>query len=214
MLVNYIDDSAGIQLRKFVQWYVYYGIYMPRDQAHLLGLWDELGLGHDCLKQLDAKQKLLTALEDFCGPSQGRCRTLAEFQSLASYVNWALNVFPLLHPALSNLYHKIADKHEQFVTIHMNKAICTKLTWMTDHVHALPGIRILSANVWSPANLTPNFLDDEFAMVNTSSLGLGLYFPWHHLGFYCPTPSNIPTDGIFFPKALAICSAIHKLLTW
>ncbi|KAM5545972.1 hypothetical protein V8D89_000098 [Ganoderma adspersum] len=237
MLVNYVDDSAGIQLHKFVQWYLRYEIYMPRDQAHLLGLWDELGLGHDRPKQLfapriawigfevdadsshatlpsDAKQKLLTALEDFCGPSRGRRRTLAEFQSLAGYVNWALNVFPLLRPALSNLYHKIADKRERFATIYVNKAIRTELTWMSDHVRALPGIRILSTNAWSPADLTPNSLDDEFAMVDASSLGLGLYFPWHHLGFYCPTPSNIPTNGIFFPEALAICSAIHKLPAW
>ncbi|PIL32090.1 hypothetical protein GSI_06795 [Ganoderma sinense ZZ0214-1] len=237
MLVNYVDDSAGIQLRKFVEWYLRYGMYIPRDQARLLRLWDDLGLGHDRPKQEhdlrlawisfeidsrssyatlpnDARLKLLAALDDFCGPSRGRRRTLAEFQSLAGYVNWALNVFPLLRPALSNLYHKIADKHERFATIHVNKAVRTELTWMATHVRTLPGIRILSQSAWSPADLVPNSTHDEFAMVDASSIGLGLYFPWHHLGFFCPTPENIPTNGIFFPEALAICSAIHKVTAW
>ena len=89
------------------------------DQAHLLHLWDDIGLDHDYPKQectpcvaligfdvdmdsscaslpADAKTKLLAALADFCTPSNGHQCTLAEFQSLASYVNWALNVFPLL----------------------------------------------------------------------------------------------------------------------
>ncbi|PIL36254.1 hypothetical protein GSI_01916 [Ganoderma sinense ZZ0214-1] len=224
-------------LRRFVEWYLRYGMYIPRDQARLLRLWDDLGLAHDRPKQEhdlrlawigfeidanssyatlpeNARLKLLAALDDFCGPSRGRRRTLAEFQSLAGYVNWALNVFPLLRPALSNLYHKIADKHERFATIHVNKAVRTELTWMAAHVRSLPGIRILSQSVWSPADLTPNSIHDEFALVDASGIGLGLYFPWHHLGFFCPTPDNIPTNGIFFPEALAICSAIHKLTAW
>ncbi|PIL27246.1 hypothetical protein GSI_10390 [Ganoderma sinense ZZ0214-1] len=237
MLVNYMDDSVGIQLCRLVEWYLCYGMYIPRDQARLLRLWDDLGLGHDRPKQEhnlqltwigfeidapssyttlpnDARLKLLAALEDFCGPSRGRRCTLAEFQSLAGYVNWALNVFPLLRPALSNLYHKTANKHERFATIHVNKAVHTELTWMATYVRSLPGIRILSQSIWSPADLVPNSLHDEFALVDASGIGLGLYFPWHHLGFFCPTPENIPTNSIFFPEALAICSAIHKLSAW
>nr|VWP00840.1 Argininosuccinate lyase (ASAL) (EC (Arginosuccinase) [Ganoderma boninense] len=237
MLVNYVDDSAGIQLRKLVEWYFRYGMYIPRDQARLLRLWDDLGLAHDLPKQEhdlqltwigfmidvqtsyatlpnDARLKLLAALEHFCGPSRGRRRTLAEFQSLAGYVNWALNVFPLLRPALSNLYHKIADKHERYATIHVNNAVRSELTWMADHIRTLPGICILSQSAWSPADLIPNSMQDEFAMVDASSIGLGLYFPWHHFGFFAPAPKNIPTNGIFFPEALAICSAIHKLTIW
>ena len=236
-LMVYVDDNAGIQLRRLVQWYIRYGFYMPRDQVRLLTLWDDIGLDHEPPKQeyapwvvligfgidadsshaslpADAKDKLLAALADFCAPSNGRRRTLAEFQSLAGYVNWALNVFPLLRPALSTLYDKIAGKQERFAAVHVNQAIRIELSWMADHVRALPGIRILSASVWSPADLTPESLEDEFAMTDASSWGLSLYFPWHNLGFYAPLPEGVPTDGAFFPESLAICSAIHKILTW
>ncbi len=236
-LVVYVDDNAGLQLRRLVQWYLAYGMYMPKDQARLLGLWVELGLGHDRPKQeyaprvvfigfdvdsdsshatlpQDAQKKLLDALAEFCAPTHGRRRTLAEFQSLAGYVNWGLNVYPLLRPALSSLYAKISGKTDRFATIYVNKAIITELTWMANHVRNLPGIRILSASAWSPADLMPNCLHDEFAMVDASGRGLGLYFPWHHLGYYSSLPRDPPTDTIFFSEDLAICAAIHKIPVW
>jgi hypothetical protein len=42
-------------------------------------------------------------------PGGTRC-TLREFQQLAGWVNWSFNVFPLLKPALSNVYAKISGK--------------------------------------------------------------------------------------------------------
>ena len=108
----------------------------------------------------------------------------------------------------------MVGKVKCFTTIHVNQAVCTKLMWMADHVRSLPGIRILSASAWSPASLTPGSLGDEFAMTDASAWGLGLYFPWHNISFYSPTPDGIPTDGAFFPESLAICSAIHKVRAW
>ncbi|PIL35153.1 hypothetical protein GSI_02942 [Ganoderma sinense ZZ0214-1] len=236
-LVSYVDDNAGVQLCRLVQWYIAYGMYVPKDQCTLLILWDDLGLRHDRPKQIhglredyvgfevdtttshatlppDARHKLLDALEAFCAPTHGRRRTLAEFQSLAGYVNWALNVFPLLCPALSSLYAKIANKTRRFATIHVNNAIRQELSWMATHVRALPGIRILSTNVWSPADLSPGSLDDEFVMTDASGRGLGLYFPWQHLGFHATLPQDAPTGAIFFFEALAICAAIHKIPIW
>ena len=108
----------------------------------------------------------------------------------------------------------MVGKVKRFTTIHINQAVCTKLTWMADHVRSLPGICILSASAWSPASLTPGSLGDEFVMTDVSAWGLGLYFPWHNIGFYSLTPDSIPTDGTFSPKSLTICSTIHKVRAW
>jgi hypothetical protein len=43
----------------------------------------------------DARAKLLSSIADFINPlNADRRHTLREFQALASYVNWALNVYP------------------------------------------------------------------------------------------------------------------------
>jgi hypothetical protein len=38
------------------------------------------------------------------------CKTLREFQKLQGWVNWALNVFSYLHPALCESFQKIVGK--------------------------------------------------------------------------------------------------------
>ncbi|KAI0757378.1 hypothetical protein C8Q80DRAFT_1091086 [Daedaleopsis nitida] len=50
-------------------------------------------------------------------------------------------------------------------------------------------------------------------MVDASGRGLGLYFPWLHIGFYAALPSDPPSGTIFFMEALAVCSALH-LSAW
>ena len=236
-LVSYVDDNAGMQLRRLVHWYIKYSMYMPKDQGLLLVLWDDLGLAHSRPKQIhgtkedfvgfeidtttscatlppESRIKLLEALAAFCARTHGRRRTLAEFQSLAGYVNWALNVFPLLRPALSNLYSKMENKTQRLAPIYVNDAIRKDLAWMADHIRQLPGIRVLSTSVWSPADLVPGSMADEFVMTDASGCGLGLYFPWHNLGFYGTLPHDAPTEAIFFFEALAVCAAIHKIPMW
>jgi hypothetical protein len=39
-----------------------------------------------------------------------------------SYINWAINVCPLLKPALSNVYEKISGKSQMHVKIFVSKA--------------------------------------------------------------------------------------------
>lgn len=59
----------------------------------------------------------------------GKCCTLKEFQSLGGYINWSLAVFPLLKPALSALYAKIAGKTKSKLPVWVNNAICLELQW-------------------------------------------------------------------------------------
>ncbi|KAM5533019.1 hypothetical protein V8D89_013287 [Ganoderma adspersum] len=139
----YVDDSWGLTLLRYALWYARHHTYRPRDQSHLLLLWDDLGINHDPPKQLadtlltiigfliniialtaslppDSKAALLDAVQHFIDPSPSRCRTLAEFHALAGHINWAFNVYSLLKPALSNLYAKISDKDLCDAPIYVN----------------------------------------------------------------------------------------------
>ena len=236
-LLSYVDDSWGLELLRRALWYARHHMYRPEDQTRLLLLWDELGLSHDFPKQLadtalaiigflvdaisltaslpaDSKLILLDAVQRFIDPLPSRRRTLAEFRALAGHINWAFNVYPLLKPALSNLYAKIADKELRDAPLYVNNAIRADLSWFARHVERLPGVRFLAASVWTPATLDTFSPSDELAYVDASPYGLGLYFPWLHIGFYSPLPPEVPPDIIFFPEALAICSALHRLPSW
>ncbi|PIL33308.1 hypothetical protein GSI_04758 [Ganoderma sinense ZZ0214-1] len=236
-LLCYVDDSWGITLLRRALWYARHRMYRPEDQTRLLILWDDLGINHDDPKQLadilltvigflidavnltaslppDSKSLLLDAVRAFIDPNPSRRRTLAEFRALAGHINWAFNVYPLLKPALSNLYAKIADKDFQDAPVYVNKAIRADLTWFASHVERLPGVHFLAATAWSPADLDVFSPSDELAFVDASPYGLGIYFPWLHMGFYAPPPPHTPTEAIFFLEALAVCSALHRLPPW
>src|ERR1700678_2758077 len=64
----------------------------------------------------------------------GTHRTLQEFQQLAGWVNWSFNVFPLLKPALSNVYMKIKGKTQSYARIFVSKAVIQDLSWFVSHV--------------------------------------------------------------------------------
>ncbi|KAH9858114.1 hypothetical protein C2E23DRAFT_865081 [Lenzites betulinus] len=235
---NYVDDDFGFALISDVSWYEPYNQFFPTPQARLLRLWDELGVPHERAKQLhgtslpiigflvdpnamtvtlpeEGKTRLLEAIDGFCDLSPGnRRRTLAEFQAFTGYANWSFNVYPLLKPALSNIYEKMAGKTEQRAGIYVNAAVANDLVWLRHHVVNASGIRLLDANAWSPRDLIQGSLGDEFALTDASGVGMGIYFPWLSLGFYCDLPTGAPTDTIFFFEAWAVCAAIHRAGAW
>ncbi|KAI0820344.1 hypothetical protein BC628DRAFT_1330604 [Trametes gibbosa] len=235
---NYVDDDFGYAEVGDVEWYSPYQQYFPTPQARLLRLWDELGVPHERAKQLhglvlpiigldvdpnamvvslpaEGRERLLGAIDDFCAITPGnRRRSLAEFQSFTGYANWAFNVYPLLKPALSAMYEKMAGKSDRRAGIYINAAIIRDLQWMKSHIQRSSGVHLLSANAWCPADLVEGALGDEFALTDASGTGLGIYFPWLKLGFHCELPAGAPTDTIFFFEALAICAAVHRARSW
>jgi hypothetical protein len=52
-----------------------------------------------------ARDELVLAIRTFANPR--RRQSLRDFQRLAGWVNWALNVYPLLRPGLSSVYEKM-----------------------------------------------------------------------------------------------------------
>ncbi|KAI0350122.1 hypothetical protein OH77DRAFT_1525152 [Trametes cingulata] len=234
----YVDDNTGVALHGDVEWYAPYAAYLPTLQARLLTLWDELGVPHDRAKQLagptlpyigfqvnpnamtvtlppEAKAKLLQAIRDFATIRPGnRHHKLGEFQAFAGYVNWALNVLPLLRPTLSNVYDKMVGKSANHAGIYVNSAIVRDLQWLAHHVEFAPGMHFLDADAWVPADLVPDDIRNKFALCDASGSGMGIYFPWQQIGFHAPVVMTALTTAIFFHEVLALCAAIHLVEAW
>jgi hypothetical protein len=220
-LLSYMDDSFSFDIEGNVLWYKPYKCYYPAKQTKLLNLWDEIGLPHEKAKQeygpelrimgflVDPNEmrvtmddedrvKLLHHVTDFIWTALGRTRrSLCDLLKFASYINWALNVYPLLKPALSNIYKKISGKSQMHAQIFVSKAFVDVLQWFISHVETLYGIRIFEATDWAAdeANLT--------AYGDASGVGMGFYFVESNNGFQSTLPHAPPKDVIFYFEALA-----------
>ena len=129
---------------------------------------------------------------------------LKDFQRLAGWFNWALNVYPLLQPALSNVYAKMThSKPDKPLTkLYVNNAIRSDLLWAVDHLSRLPGTRVLQSLDWDPSTA------DITAYCDASLEGLGFWFPNLNAGFWSPIPDFQPKDTIFYFEAMSVLSAI------
>ena len=106
-------------------------------------MWDELGIPHKQEKQVhgkkltvlgiavdveemlfklteEARVHLMKELEEWS--QHGVRKRVKEWQRVAGWINWALNVYPLLHPALNNIYAKLRGK-DQDVKVWANVAM-------------------------------------------------------------------------------------------
>jgi len=221
----YTDDAFSFSIAGNLKFYSPYQRWMPAEQASVLCLWDEIGLPHEDAKQIAGsvipcigfdvdpnrmtvtmipakRESLIDACELFV--TAGR-RPLRDFQRLTGHINWALNVYPRMRPALSALYAKIAGKSRAFASIRVNNDIRRELAWFTTHIKAFNGIHFLKSVVWSPHDTAHTTM---VAYTDASSKGIGVWFPGEHVGYQCPLPLNAPKDAIFFFEALAVCSAI------
>ncbi|KIK73628.1 hypothetical protein PAXRUDRAFT_177923, partial [Paxillus rubicundulus Ve08.2h10] len=64
---------------------------------------------------------------------------LHEYQQLAGWVNWGLNVFPYLQPGLSVLYTKMSRKKKGFACICVNLQGVAELLWIANHLEQMEG---------------------------------------------------------------------------
>ncbi|KAJ3764957.1 hypothetical protein FB446DRAFT_614080, partial [Lentinula raphanica] len=168
LLCCFMDDCFSVALEDDMDYYEPYKKSFPREQVQLLRLLDFLGIPHGILKQLwgpslpligievdpnaltatlppDKKADLVIQVRWFAG---SRRRTLHEYQQLAGWINWSLNVFPLLRPAMSNLYDKMKGKSNQSAQIFVNKALRDDLTWFANHVETSSGVYLFASVDW------------------------------------------------------------------
>jgi hypothetical protein len=228
-LFGYIDDNFSFDEEGNVLWYERYQCYYPAKQTKLLQLWDEIGLPHEKSKQEYApvlriigfmvdpermrvsmdeedKTRLLQRVSDFAATAPGGTRrTLREFQQLAGWINWSFNVFPLLKPALSNVYAKISGKTESHAKIFVSKAVVTDLTWFQSHVRASDGVYLFEEVDWDVPQA------DIVAYSDACLYGLGFFFEHSNEGYQSRIPQSPPKDTIFYFEALAIVAVLEAV---
>jgi hypothetical protein len=225
-LFGYIDDNFSFEEEGNVMWYNPYCCYYPTKQTKLLMLWDEIGLPHDKSKQeyapvlriigfmVDPKlmrvsmdeedrSRLIQQVSAFTAIAPGGTRrSLQEFQQLAGWINWSFNVFPLLKPALSNVYAKIGGKSETHAKIFVSKAVVGDLEWFLSHVRRSKGVYLFEEVDWNAQQADVTMFTDACLS------GLGFFFERSQEGFQCIVPQDPPKNTIFYFEALAVVSAV------
>jgi hypothetical protein len=223
----YIDDTFSVDIDDVIDFYEPYGQLYPTAQVKTLRLWDEIGLPHEEEKQIwgrrltvigfevdpnvmtftmseDKRVELLAGVREFCR-IRGRRHLLHTFQQLAGWVNWSLNVYPLLKPALSHVYEKMEGKDNPHAGISVNQGIIDDLDWFSHHVNNSSGVHLLEALDWDPADA------DVVAFCDASLKGLGCYFPEIGLGYQSEPPAVAPEDLIFYFEAFCVCWCLHLI---
>ena len=137
----------------------------------------------------ELQHNLLDKVQDFA--KSGKCQTLKDFQSIAGHINWSLAVFPLLKPALSALYSKIANKSQLMALVHVNNAVQEELLWIAKHAHNSDGIFLLWCVAWDP---TMDTHGATICFTDTCLDGMAYWFPELALGLphSCQVPVMIP----------------------
>ena len=232
-LLDYVDDVWSDEYAPNMLLYPRYRMLLPRKQVRLLNCFDELDVPHDAPKQtfggvqpvigLDvdgnlltitmpppSKSDLLLALEDFCRNDNGQIcitRTICQCYALAGHVNWALNVFPPLHPGLASLYATLGGSYIPSRRVYINDAIRHDLLWLANRIRASDGIFMLESVAWraDEADLT---LYLDACLTHFGFWSTPLFFAFH-----APTLPTCADDPIFFHEAFTAVCAIHWACT-
>jgi hypothetical protein len=254
-LFHYIDDANGFDDSEELVLYPPYQELYPAKQVKLLELWDELGIPHQKQKQVfgrsleivglqvdadamritmsaERREQLTKGIEDFL-EGEGRRRMLVDWQRLAGWMQWAVNAYPLLRPAVTPLYDKMAGKTQKKAYVMINKEVRVALGWFVERLATTDGVSILDAEEWGheEADLVI-YCDASTGARGQGKPGLGFWVPARRLGFYAdgavPYPPNLrlneETGSIFYLEALTVLSAIfwvgtlarkpHRLLVY
>ena len=222
-LSNYVDDSSGCALQKDYAFYEPYGKAYPKDQVTLMTLWDELGIPHKPHKQLhgrtlpiigitveakaltltlseDARETLIAELQWWC--KAGRKERLRRWYQMGGWMNWALNVYPRIRPALNNFYPKLRGRRDSTSLIWVNNSIRDDFTWAVKVLQNYSGVRLLKSIYWGIDEATLTIFCDACPE------GMGFWYPDLDIAFYSQTPHHEHPDLIFYFEALCVHSAL------
>jgi len=131
--------------------------------------------------------------------------TLQWWQRLAGWMNWSFNVFPMICPALNNVYPKIFGKDQSLMKIWVNNDVWSDLKWAIGHLHNSLGVHLLSSVTWNAEDA------DETIFCDVCMDGLTFWYTNHWQGFFSPVSSHLMGKMIFFYEALATTSATNNL---
>jgi len=206
-----------------VEFYEPYGSFLPTPQHSLLILWDEIRVPHKPKKQVNrptlpiigivvhpnllkltlsdvAQAHLSTELLKWSSKKTVRF-PLHHWQKLCGWINWALNIFPLLRPCLNNVYPKLSGKTHQDQNICLNTSVCTDFQWALLLLEKLPLIHLLCSLMWAPDQADVTILCDA------CPTGMGFWILSTTAGFYTQSLYNDP-PFIFYLEALCVLNAL------
>jgi len=150
----------------------------------------------------DTHAWLVSELRSWTTPC-GFCAPVRRWQQTAGWINWALNVFPLLCPALNNFYPKISGRSNPNQKVWMNNTIQEDFLWALRTLEKCDGVLLLKSFDWSTDDATATIYCDACLS------GMGFWYPALHLGFYANTPPDIDSEFIFYFEALCVLCALR-----
>ncbi|PFH46422.1 hypothetical protein AMATHDRAFT_183471 [Amanita thiersii Skay4041] len=241
-LLAYCDDTFGVAAAADKLYYDKYKKKFPRPQTLLLQLWDELGIPHKLEKQQfgnpltiigiavecgkkkdtmslpkDVRQGLLDELQRFIDSKADNQFTLREFRNMAGWLSWALNIFPLLRPALNNVYPEMAGRTNKNKTMPVSEAVRSDLRWAAGHLKESSGVRVMNCQgdengaesvtaEWTPTD--PNHI----VYCDSTTNNIAFWIPKRSTGFVAPIPDGYSSKIIFFWEILCVTLAMDHIL--
>jgi len=220
-----MDDTWSYEMDITLAYYEPYDAWYPQKQVKLLLLYDELGLPHAKNKQVfghsleiigllvdpikmtismsePSCNDLVTAIRAFINMSKSRRWPLIEWQRILGWINWGLNAYPLVRPALQPAYAKISGKQISRAQLYLNRMVIHHFLWLAETIESSDGIHMLDSMEWVQTDA------DLIIYSDTSLSGLGFTAPNMLIGFCTSVPNDSITPTIFFSEALAITSAV------
>jgi len=230
-LATYIDDSSGFDRSDDLLLYSPYSSPFPHHQTLLLQLWDDLRIPHKRSKQIFGpvipiigidvdpnamtlslsparRSDLCDALQSWAFKPTNRTKPhyqLKHWQQIGGWINWALNVYPLLCPCLNNFYAKLSGSHDPSRKIWVNNAVRDDLAWAACHIEASDGVHLLRSANWDLSSA------DVIVYCDACLDGMGFWYLSSLLGFYSPTPLDALDFPIFYFEALCVLCALQDV---
>jgi len=170
-LLHYMNDAWLYEMDITLAYYEPYDAWYPQKQVKLLLLYDELRLPHAKNKQVfghsleiiglvvnpikmtismsePSHNDLVTAIQAFIDTSKSRRRPLIEWQRILGWINWGLNAYPLIRPALQPAYAKISGKQISRAQLYLNCTVIHHFVWLAEMIESSNGIHMLDAVEW------------------------------------------------------------------
>ncbi|THH15405.1 hypothetical protein EUX98_g9473 [Antrodiella citrinella] len=154
---------------------------------------------------------LISAIRAFIDDTDShRRQPLKRWQRLIGWINWGLNVQPLLRPALQSCYAKISGKTHPHAGVSLNRDVRRDLEWIASIFQRHTGVHVLRSRIWhaTEADLT--------IFCDASLSGMGFWSPQMNSGFCCDCPAipeDVPAGCIFWYEALTVLAALEWAAT-
>ena len=123
---------------------------------------------------------------------------------MLGYANLALNIFPLLKPALNSSYDKISGKTIMSQSIYINKQVQNDLLWFVDSAEHVEGIWILVKETWGADEADIQIWGDA------CKISLAFWAPSLKVAFIgnLVIKKDVPFN-IFYNEALTVLAALE-----